>query len=127
MDVLDEPLLPAVGGPVPRGIERGPKQFVDLQNDVTAADIVLAAREGFESVEHVKRYTAMGFGTDQGKLGNINGMAILAQALGQDDPADGHHDVPSQLHAGDVRRPGRAAISATSSSPIRKTALHAGT
>jgi len=59
------------------------KQFVDFQNDVTAADIHLAAREGFESVEHVKRYTAMGFGTDQGKLGNINGMAILADALGK--------------------------------------------
>ncbi|TDV33829.1 heterotetrameric sarcosine oxidase alpha subunit [Paraburkholderia caballeronis] len=62
---------------------RGPKQFVDFQNDVSAADIFLAAREGFESVEHVKRYTAMGFGTDQGKLGNINGMAILAGALGR--------------------------------------------
>ncbi len=50
---------------------------------MSAADIYLAAREGFESVEHVKRYTAMGFGTDQGKLGNINGMAILAGALGK--------------------------------------------
>ena len=34
--------------------------------------------------EHVKRYTALGFGTDQGKLGNVNGVAILAAALGQD-------------------------------------------
>ncbi len=62
---------------------RGPKAFIDLQNDVGASDIQLAAREGFHSVEHVKRYTAMGFGTDQGKLGNINGMAILAETLGQ--------------------------------------------
>ncbi|MFP3801287.1 sarcosine oxidase subunit alpha family protein [Paraburkholderia sp. SIMBA_027] len=68
---------------------RGPKQFVDFQNDVSAADILLAAREGFESVEHVKRYTAMGFGTDQGKLGNINGMAILAAALGKTIPETG--------------------------------------
>src|SRR6185312_14694551 len=68
---------------------RGPKQFVDFQNDVSAADILLAAREGFESVEHVKRYTAMGFGTDQGKLGNINGMGILAQALGKTIPETG--------------------------------------
>jgi sarcosine oxidase subunit alpha len=68
---------------------RGPKQFIDFQNDVSAADIFLAAREGFESVEHVKRYTAMGFGTDQGKLGNINGMAILAQALGKTIPETG--------------------------------------
>ena len=75
--------------PSPRGIERGPKQFVDLQNDVAASDIVLAAREGYHSIEHVKRYTALGFGTDQGKLGNINGMAILAQALGNDIPSTG--------------------------------------
>ncbi|MCP5265199.1 MAG: sarcosine oxidase subunit alpha family protein [Burkholderiaceae bacterium] len=67
--------------PHPRG-ERAPKRFVDLQNDVTAADLRLAVREGFESIEHVKRYTAMGFGTDQGKTGNINGMAIVAQARG---------------------------------------------
>ncbi|WP_186062271.1 sarcosine oxidase subunit alpha family protein [Burkholderia gladioli] len=70
-------------------VTRGPKRFVDFQNDVGAADILLAAREGFESVEHVKRYTAMGFGTDQGKLGNINGMAILAQALGKTIPETG--------------------------------------
>jgi sarcosine oxidase subunit alpha len=68
---------------------RAPKQFVDFQLDVTAAAIELAAREGYESVEHVKRYTAMGFGTDQGKLGNINGMAILARARGQSIPETG--------------------------------------
>jgi sarcosine oxidase subunit alpha len=62
---------------------RAPGQFVDFQLDVTAAGIELAAREGYESVEHVKRYTALGFGTDQGKLSNINGLAILSKALGQ--------------------------------------------
>jgi len=62
---------------------RAPKQFVDFQNDVAASDVLLAVREGFESIEHVKRYTAMGFGTDQGKTGNINGMGIAAQALGK--------------------------------------------
>ena len=70
-------------------VSRAPKQFVDLQLDVAAADIELAAREGYESVEHVKRYTALGFGTDQGKLGNVNGVAILARALGQDIAATG--------------------------------------
>ncbi|MCK0713843.1 sarcosine oxidase subunit alpha family protein [Chromohalobacter sarecensis] len=68
---------------------RAPKQFVDLQNDVTAAAIDVATREGFESIEHVKRYTAMGFGTDQGKLGNINGMAVAARCLGQSIPETG--------------------------------------
>jgi len=62
---------------------RAPSQFVDFQLDVSAGGIELAVLEGFESVEHVKRYTALGFGTDQGKLGNINGMAILANALDQ--------------------------------------------
>ncbi|CAN7564472.1 sarcosine oxidase subunit alpha family protein [Caballeronia sp. LjRoot34] len=88
-EVSEAPLMPLwlVGG---RELAtRGPKQFIDYQNDVSAADIFLAAREGFESVEHVKRYTAMGFGTDQGKLGNINGMAILAQALNKTIPETG--------------------------------------
>ena len=66
-----------------------PKQFVDYQNDVTAAGIELACREGFESIEHVKRYTALGFGTDQGKLGNIAGMAIAAKATGRTIPETG--------------------------------------
>ncbi|HAZ94917.1 MAG TPA: sarcosine oxidase subunit alpha [Porticoccaceae bacterium] len=66
-----------------KSISRAPSQFVDFQLDVSASGIELAVREGFESVEHVKRYTALGFGTDQGKLGNINGMAILANALDQ--------------------------------------------
>jgi sarcosine oxidase subunit alpha len=69
--------------PHAKGVSRAPKQFVDLQNDVVASDIHLAVREGFESIEHVKRYTAMGLGTDQGKTGNINGMGIVAQALGK--------------------------------------------
>ncbi len=65
------------------------KHFVDYQNDSTAADIQLAAREGFRSVEHMKRYTLTGFGTDQGKTGNINGLAILAQAIESSIPETG--------------------------------------
>ena len=71
---------------------RRPKAFVDFQNDTTADDLHLAVREGYHSIEHVKRYTALGFGTDQGKLGNINGMAILADALGQTIPETGQPD-----------------------------------
>lgn len=55
------------------------KAFVDFQNDVTQDDIALAAREGFRSPELVKRYTTLGMATDQGKLSNINGHAILAE------------------------------------------------
>jgi sarcosine oxidase subunit alpha len=75
--------------PHAKRVSRAPKQFVDLQNDVAASDIHLAVREGFESIEHVKRYTAMGFGTDQGKTGNINGMGIAAQVLGKSIPQVG--------------------------------------
>ena len=55
------------------------KSFVDYQNDTTLADIRLAAREGFRSVEHMKRYTLAGFGTDQGKTGNVNALGILSE------------------------------------------------
>ncbi|PIA67187.1 sarcosine oxidase subunit alpha [Pseudomonas sediminis] len=78
----EEPMLALFQVPHDKPTARAPKQFVDLQNDVTAAGIELATREGFESVEHVKRYTALGFGTDQGKLGNINGLAIAARSMG---------------------------------------------
>ncbi len=88
-EVVEEPLQPLWLVPSPKPPQRMAKQFVDLQNDTSAADILLAAREGYRSIEHVKRYTALGFGTDQGKLGNINGMAILADALGQDIPSTG--------------------------------------
>ena len=75
--------------PHPKPTSRAPTKFVDYQNDVGASDIHLAVREGFESIEHVKRYTAMGFGTDQGKTGNINGMGIAAQVLGRTIPEVG--------------------------------------
>ena len=61
----------------------GRKSFVDLHNDVTAADIALAAREGFTAIEHAKRWTTLGMGTDQGKTGNIAGLALLSRALGR--------------------------------------------
>ena len=57
--------------------------FVDFQHDVTADDVRLAHREGFVSVEHLKRYTTLGMATDQGKTSNVPGLAIMADALGQ--------------------------------------------
>jgi sarcosine oxidase subunit alpha len=65
------------------------KAFVDLQNDVTVDDIALSAREGFRSVEHLKRYTTLGMATDQGKTGNLNGLAILATITGRSIPETG--------------------------------------
>ncbi|RJL05994.1 sarcosine oxidase subunit alpha [Paracoccus siganidrum] len=65
------------------------KAFVDYQNDVTAKDLRLAVREGMRSIEHVKRYTTNGMATDQGKMSNINGLMIAADALGKPAPQVG--------------------------------------
>ncbi|WP_380052933.1 sarcosine oxidase subunit alpha family protein [Falsihalocynthiibacter sp. SS001] len=65
------------------------KSWLDFQNDVKVSDVQLAAREGYESVEHTKRYTTLGMATDQGKLSNINGLAVLSNALDQEIPKVG--------------------------------------
>jgi methylglutamate dehydrogenase subunit C len=65
------------------------KAFVDFQNDVTAADVALAAREGFRSVEHLKRYTTLGMATDQGRTGNVVGLAMMAALTGRSIPETG--------------------------------------
>ncbi len=65
---------------------QGDKAFVDFQNDVTGSDIQLAVREGYHSVEHVKRYTTNGMATDQGKTSNINALGILANSLQNEIP-----------------------------------------
>jgi len=88
----DETFLPArwawlVPSDTPLG--RGGKHFVDLQSDVTAADLKLAIREGYRSIEHVKRYTTTGMGTDQGKTGNVNAIGIIADTLGRPIPEVG--------------------------------------
>jgi sarcosine oxidase subunit alpha len=59
------------------------KAFVDFQNDVTAKDIASAHDEGYLSVEHLKRYTTLGMGTDQGKTSNINALAMMASHRGR--------------------------------------------
>lgn len=65
------------------------KMWLDFQNDVKVSDVELAAREGYASVEHTKRYTTLGMATDQGKVSNINGLAVLSKALRQPVPATG--------------------------------------
>ncbi len=70
--------------------QAGPgKAFVDFQNDVTAKDIGLAHQEGYQSVEHLKRYTTLGMGTDQGKTSNINALALMAGLRGVGIPEAG--------------------------------------
>ncbi|MDA9865326.1 sarcosine oxidase subunit alpha family protein [bacterium] len=65
------------------------KAWLDFQNDVKVTDVELAAQEGYESVEHAKRYTTLGMATDQGKLSNINGLAVLSDVLDMPIPSVG--------------------------------------
>jgi sarcosine oxidase subunit alpha len=62
---------------------------VDWQNDVTVKDLRLALREGFTSIEHIKRYTTTGMATDQGKTSNLHALAIVAKALNKPIPEVG--------------------------------------
>ncbi len=88
--VVDPGLDEATRGPVaafwkvPVAPRKARKSFVDFQNDTTLADLSLAMREGFTHPEHVKRYTLTGFGTDQGKTGNINALGIVSAETGVD-------------------------------------------
>ncbi|MEL7012635.1 MAG: 2Fe-2S iron-sulfur cluster-binding protein, partial [Pseudomonadota bacterium] len=111
---------------MPQGadIELRMKSWLDFQNDVKVSDVQLAAREGFESVEHAKRYTTLGMATDQGKLSNINGLAILSDALGQPIPQTGtttfrppYTPISLAAIAGEARH--------ELFQPIRKTPIHA--
>ena len=65
------------------------KSFVDYQHDVTTDDVRLAHREGFISVEHLKRYTTLGMANDQGKMGNIIGLSLMAELLNKEIPEVG--------------------------------------
>jgi len=86
------------------------KTWLDFQNDVKVSDVRLAAREGYESVEHTKRYTTLGMATDQGKLSNINGLAVLADSLNAEIPQVGtttfrppYHPISFGAIAGEAR------------------------
>ena len=106
----------------PAAISRG-KRFVDLQEDVSVEDLELAHRENYRSVEHLKRYTTLGMGTDQGKLSNVNGLAILAGLRGEPIPEVGtttfrapYTPVAMGLFGG--------AETGKHQTPVRRTALH---
>ncbi|MGL4243520.1 MAG: FAD-dependent oxidoreductase, partial [Beijerinckiaceae bacterium] len=85
---MDEPFVARSVHPLwfvpPR--DRSSKVFVDLSGDVSTADLGLAMREGFDSIELIKRYTTAGMGVDQGKTGNVNVIAVVGALSGQ--PAD---------------------------------------
>lgn len=120
--------LPAASDPDPactplwevRGLG---KAFVDLQHDVTAADLRLAHREGYSHIEHAKRYTTHGMATDQGRTGGLVGAAILAEARA----------VPVEQVGLPTARPFATPVAwgalagphiGAAYAPIRRTALH---
>ncbi len=88
-EVVEAAMEPVWIMPQGAGVKLKAKMWLDYQNDVKVSDVQLAAREGYESVEHTKRYTTLGMATDQGKLSNINGLAILADALNEEIPRVG--------------------------------------
>ncbi|GLK66973.1 sarcosine oxidase subunit alpha family protein [Hansschlegelia plantiphila] len=99
------------------------RAFVDFQNDVTAKDLKLAMREGFESIEHVKRYTTTGMATDQGKTSNMNALGIVAEGLGRPLPSVGtttFRPPYTPVTFGALVGPARHALF----DPIRTTPIH---
>ncbi len=74
--------------PLPKG--KTYKRFLDFQNDVTVSDVELALREGYRSIEHVKRYTTLGMATDQGKTSNLNGLQLVSSIENKIVPSVGH-------------------------------------
>lgn len=108
--------------PSERDVAKG-HAFVDFQNDVTAKDIALAAREGFEAIEHVKRYTTVGMATDQGKSSNLTAMRLLADARSVPVDAIGtttFRPPYTPVSFGAIVGPGRGPLF----EPLRKTPLH---
>ena len=75
---------------VPLPKEKTYKRFLDFQNDVAVTDVELALREGYRSIEHVKRYTTLGMATDQGKTSNLNGLQLVSNIENKIVPAVGH-------------------------------------
>ena len=119
----ERPLQPLWRVPLPQSSRRYPKQFIDYQNDTTVADVYQSVQEGYRNVEHVKRYTALGFGTDQGKMGNINGMAILAECLDKPVAEVGTTTFRPPYTAATFGACAGAAVGDLYD-PVRKTALH---
>ena len=104
-------------------IKKRSKIWLDFQNDVKVNDVELAAREGFESVEHAKRYTTLGMATDQGKLSNINGLAILASSLDKEIPKVGtttFRPPYTPISLGSIGGSARDGLF----QPVRKTPMH---
>lgn len=105
------PGIRCVGGLAVASDRTGEPAFVDLHNDVTLDDLDLATREGYRAIDHVKRYTTLGMGPDQGRTSARNGARLTA--------ADGP---PAGIRTTTMRPPWRpvpfAAIAGTRAGPL---------
>jgi len=119
----EQPLMPVWVMPINATRAMKFKMWLDFQNDVKVSDVELAAQEGYASVEHTKRYTTLGMATDQGKVSNINGLAVLSQALKQPIPQTGtttFRPPYTPLTLGTIAAEARGALF----QPLRKTQMH---
>ncbi len=121
-----QPVCLAAGTSIPVAVllAASQKSFVDLQNDVTVNDLALSVEEGFQSIEHVKRYTTTGMGTDQGKTSNVNAINIVSELTGLPGREIGHTTLRPPVSpvlfgqiAGDAKGP--------LMTPTRRTPFHA--
>ncbi|MEZ5751310.1 MAG: 2Fe-2S iron-sulfur cluster-binding protein [Paracoccaceae bacterium] len=122
-DAGEGPMKPVWLMPTHANYKLRSKMWLDPQNDVKVSDVQLAAQEGYQSVEHTKRYTTLGMATDQGKLSNINGLAILSDALGQPIPQTGtttFRPPYTPISLGAIAGEARGAIF----QPLRRTPMH---
>ena len=122
-DVAEIALAPVWSMPAGASGKLRSKTWLDYQNDVKVSDIQLAAQEGFESVEHAKRYTTLGMATDQGKLSNINGLAVLSNALNEAIPQVGtttFRPPYTPISLGSIAGAARD----TAFQPLRRTPMH---
>ena len=111
-------------GVLPRAPGARGRAFVDWQNDVTTKDLALATREGFRSIEHVKRYTTAGMATDQGKTSNLNALAFVSRTLGKSIPEIGlttFRPPYTPITFGSFAGPARGELF----DPVRTTPMHA--
>ncbi len=109
-------------GPIPsaRPVD---KTFVDFQHDVSTGDIDLAHLEGYVSVEHLKRYTTLGMGTDQGKTSNLGALAIMAKKRGMTIPEVGTTTFRSPYSPASIGALAGRAVRGHLH-PLRRTAMH---
>ncbi len=77
---VQEARLSAEVGTLPRDADADTsRQWLDFLHDVTVADAEIALQEGYEHIEHLKRYTTCGMAADQGKTSNLNAILSVAE------------------------------------------------